>query len=56
VFALAGRIQADLDNLKEDDRAHLKLPMVLNKWGLGPGGKTGFADPRSYKREIQPQT
>jgi putative ubiquitin-RnfH superfamily antitoxin RatB of RatAB toxin-antitoxin module len=47
VFALAGRIQNELDALKNDDRAALKLPIVLNRWGLG----AAFADPREYRRK-----
>lgn len=54
MFALAGRIQTELDNLQNDERAQLKLPIVLNRWGLG----AGFADPREHRRkqlETQPK-
>lgn len=51
VYALAGRIQSEMDNLKGDERAHLKLPMILNKWGLTQPGRSGFADPTQIKRQ-----
>jgi hypothetical protein len=51
VFALAGRIQSEFDQISGDPKAHLKLPMIMNKWGLNEPGKTGFADPRQYKRK-----
>lgn len=51
VFALASRIQSDFDALQGEEKAHLKLPIVLNKWGLGAEGKTGLADPASRVRK-----
>lgn len=51
VYALAGRIQSEIDSVKDGERAHLKLPIVLNRWGLG-----SFADPREYRRKQAQQT
>lgn len=50
VFALAGRMQSELDALQNEERSHLKLPMWKNKWGLVEPGKSGFADPTKAKR------
>ena len=47
MFALAGRIQSEVDSANNDERGALKLPIVLNRWGLG----AGFADPREYRRK-----
>jgi hypothetical protein len=51
VFALAGRMQNELDALQQEPKAHLKLPIWKNRWGLGERGSTGFADPTKARRD-----